>query len=84
MREINGTPYLPFKAEYVEQLEEAGFGKVDWEDVSERWVLVTRDRAERYRHEVERIAELEVFYDNIAERLAHGNVGGVRVVATRF
>ncbi|KAI4256625.1 MAG: hypothetical protein LQ352_002015 [Teloschistes flavicans] len=84
MRDVNGTPHLPSKTEYMGQLKQAGFGECVWEDISEHWTALTRERADKYKALAEKSAELERFYDVIAETLAGGSVGGVRIVATRM
>ncbi|KAL9584225.1 MAG: hypothetical protein Q9212_002254 [Teloschistes hypoglaucus] len=83
LREVVGTPHLPSKKEYEEQLIEAGFGKCVWEDISAHWTGLTRERADKYKALTEKSAELEFFYDVVAEKLAGGSMGGMRTVATR-
>ncbi|KAL9585171.1 MAG: hypothetical protein Q9203_004361 [Teloschistes exilis] len=83
LRDVNGTPHLPSKTEYVRQLNEAGFGECDWEDVTSHWAGLTRKRADKYKALKDKSADLELFYDVVAEKLEGGSMGGVRIVATR-
>ncbi|KAI4200211.1 MAG: hypothetical protein LQ350_004069 [Teloschistes chrysophthalmus] len=83
LRDVNGTPHLPSKTEYMGQLNEAGFGKCVWEDVSAQWTGLTRERADKYKALTDKSADLELFYDVVAEKLAGGSMGGVRIVATQ-
>ncbi|KAI4088455.1 MAG: hypothetical protein L6R37_008201 [Teloschistes peruensis] len=83
LRDVNGTPHLPSKTEYVGQLNEAGFGECDWEDVTSHWAGLTGKRADKYKALADKRADLELFYDVVAEKLAGGSMGGVRIVATR-
>ena len=75
-------PYLPSSSKYIADVQSAGFDRVEFEDVSEKWRLLVRARADRYRTEERQDAELRRFYDVVAEML-EGKVGGVRLSAVR-
>lgn len=78
-------PYLPGKAEYVAQLEKAGFADVHFEDVTDVWAEFVHARALEYRKkEGEKDFEenLARFYAAVDGLFAGGEVGGVRINCT--
>ena len=79
---VMACPYLPSRSKYIADVQSAGFDRVEFEDVSEKWRVLVRARADRYRAEERQDAELRKFYDVVAEML-EGNVGGVRLSAVR-
>jgi cyclopropane fatty-acyl-phospholipid synthase-like methyltransferase len=85
-------PYLPTPAEYVAQLEAAGFVDVHLEDVSEAWTAFTGERLAGYRAARDRnvrvhgeavVDGLDDFYATVAGLYATGVLGGALVGATR-
>ncbi|MEM7745793.1 MAG: methyltransferase domain-containing protein [Pseudomonadota bacterium] len=75
---------------YLHELTSAGFTDIDFHDKTEDWVTFTTDRVAAFKankdayiahQSVETYAELEEFYDVVADVLAGGNVGGVRLTA---
>lgn len=75
--------YLPKAQEYVADVEAAGFSDVEFDDVSKRWAGLLAARAKKYKACRERDADLETFYNIVAELFEGGNVGGVRLTASR-
>ena len=84
LREVVACTYLPTAAEYIDTMKEAGFGVFQFEDVTEQWRGILVARAEKYRATEDRSPELEKFYDTVAELFIAGNVGGVRLTATKL
>ena len=82
LQTVMACPYLPSRSKYIADVQSAGFERVEFEDVSQKWRAFVRARAERYRAEERQDAELRRFYDVVAEML-EGNVGGVRLCAVR-
>lgn len=84
LHEVVACPYLPSASVYIADVEAAGFDRVEFEDVSEKWAGLVRERAEKYRADEEMPnAALQEFYDTVAELFEGGNVGGVRLTAVR-
>lgn len=83
LREIVACPYLPSASRYVADVAAAGFDGVAFEDVSEKWTGLVRARTENYRGSEKPNADLQNFYDTIAEVFEGGSVGGVRLTAVR-
>ncbi|KAM0798583.1 S-adenosyl-L-methionine-dependent methyltransferase [Usnea florida] len=79
---VMACPYLPSSSKYIADVQSAGFERVEFENVSEKWRVLVRARADRYRAEERQDAELRKFYDVVAEML-EGNVGGVRLSSVR-
>ena len=83
---------LPTREAYIAELVQAGFEDVDFQDMTEDWAAFTADRLEAFRakrtayvevHGTEVFEALDHFYRVIANLLAGGNVGGVRLSARR-
>ena len=83
LQEIVACPYLPSASEYIAKVTAAGFDSVEFEDVSEKWKELVRARTEKYRASEKPNADLQKFYDTVAEMFEGGNVGGVRLTAVR-
>lgn len=83
LQEIVACPYLPSALEYIAHVTAAGFESVEFEDVSEKWTKLVRARTEKYRASEKPNADLQRFYDTVAELFEGGNVGGVRLTAVR-
>lgn len=82
LHSVMACPYLPSSSALIADVQSAGFDRVDFDDVSEKWTAFVRARAEKYRASEKPDAELRRFYDVVAEMLG-GNVGGVRLTAVR-
>jgi len=80
---IMACSYLPDAAEWVHDLEAAGFGEVEFEDVSTEWTSLVVERATNYKADGEGDKDLERFYDTVAGFFTGGNVGGVRLIAVK-
>ena len=83
LHEIVACPYLPSASEYTSDVAAAGFDSIEFEDVSEKWTQWVRARAEKYRASEKPNAELQKFYDTVAEIFEGGRLGGVRLTAVR-
>lgn len=83
LHEIVACPYLPSASRYVAEVAAAGFEGVEFNDVSEKWTILVRARAEEYRGSEKPNARLQTFYDTVAEVFEGGHVGGVRLTAVR-
>lgn len=82
LQEVMACPYLPSASKLVADVTAAGFDGVEFEDVSQKWTPLLRARTEKYRASEKPNADLQIFYDTVAEML-EGNVGGVRLTAVR-
>ena len=83
---------LPRQDDYVAEVADAGFKDVDFADMTPLWAGFTAERLAGFRdgrdayvavHGEATFEALEDFYDCIAELLAAGRVGGVRLIATK-
>ncbi|CAF9924166.1 hypothetical protein IMSHALPRED_006130 [Imshaugia aleurites] len=83
LHEVIACPYLPSASEYTSDVAAEGFDSIEFEDVSEKWTPLVRARTERYRGSEKPDAELQKFYDSVAEIFEGGNMGGVRLTAVR-
>lgn len=84
---------LPSREEYIAELEAAGFSDVQFEDLTETWTKFCDDRFAIWKQGKSRIErvhneatfrDLSHFYDAIVRLWHGGNLGGVRVVATKL
>ncbi|MEM6620946.1 MAG: class I SAM-dependent methyltransferase [Pseudomonadota bacterium] len=75
---------------YLAELADAGFGRVDFQDMTADWAAFTAERLAAFRagkadyvarQGAATFAELEEFYQVIADLLGVGRLGGVRLVA---
>ena len=83
LREIMACPYLPSASRYLADVAAASFDDVEFEDVSEKWAPLLRARTEKYKASERPNADLQKFYDTVAELFEGGNLGGVRLTAVR-
>ena len=83
LQTIMACPYLPPASDYIADVKNAGFGSVDFEDVSEKWMQLVCARSERYKASEKPNAALQEFYATVAELFEAGNLGGVRLTAVR-
>lgn len=83
LRNIVACSYLPTKDAYIADVEAAGLVDVEFDNVSKHWTALLVARAKQYKTRRERDAGLEMFYDTMAELFQGGNIGGVRLVATK-
>lgn len=93
LADVVGTSLpLAAEAEYVKQLETAGFTDIEFSDMSEEWADFVAERHRKY--EANRTRHVEVqgqalydtmlqFYQAMDTLFAGGNLGGVRVTATK-
>lgn len=84
--------YLPDFEGYRLDLENAGFVSIDCKDMSDDWGEFTRGRMTRYREQRARhlrvhgesiYASLDAFYDIVVGYFSSGQLGGIRVVASK-
>ena len=83
LREVVACTYLPSASRYMEDVAATGFESIEFEDVSEKWTEFVCARAEKYRASKKPNAELQEFYDTVAELFQGGKVGGVRLTAVK-
>ena len=83
LRNLVACTFLPTKSEYSATVVEAGFGALEFEDVTEHWRDILVARAEKYKAKANISPDLEKFYDTVAELFLAGNLGGVRLTATK-
>ena len=85
-------PYVPDMDTYRKDLEEAGFGSVEMEDMSASWTAFTAERLAAYKarrdHNVkvngaDLTDGLQDFYATTAGLFGAGVIGGVRILARR-
>jgi hypothetical protein len=82
LRDVVSCPYLPTKARYLADLQEAGFGDIQFDDVSALWAAFTAERAAAYKAAAAPIASLDTFYSTVASLFAAGRLGGARITCT--
>lgn len=84
--------YVPTAQEYATHLEDAGFKDVQVTDMTNQWREFVSGRLQMFRDQRERnlrvhgaeIADgLEDFYSTVSNLYDGGNLGGIRIVATR-
>lgn len=85
-------PYVPTFSEYKQQLLDAGFVDIVYEDISYSWTNYARERVREFEKDRERHARvhgekitdgLHYFY-NIIERLfSGGRLGGIRITGRK-
>ena len=83
LRKLVSCSFLPTKSEYSATVAEAGFDAIEFEDVTEHWRDILVARAEKYKRQANKSPDLEKFYDTVAELFLGGNLGGVRLTATK-
>mmetsp|Transcript_62799 Transcript_62799/g.125898 ORF Transcript_62799/g.125898 Transcript_62799/m.125898 type:complete len:345 (-) Transcript_62799:128-1162(-) len=83
---------LPSKADYVAQLEQAGFTEVSFTDMSSEWGEFVRGRTSAYRRDRERhervhrgslgiVDTMQDFYDTTNSLFSGGHLGGAIITA---
>jgi sarcosine/dimethylglycine N-methyltransferase len=87
------TPHqLPTSDAWMKQLEAAGFGDIEFEDVSSTWTPWIAERAEMYRSNRQRNLRvqgdlitygMERFYDSAANLFIGGHLGGCVIRAVK-
>ena len=75
--------FLPTKSEYSATVAEAGFDAIEFEDVTVHWRDILVARANKYNAKADKSPDLGKFYDTVAELFLGGNLGGVRLTATK-
>eukprot|EP01111_Echinosteliopsis_oligospora_P014400 TRINITY_DN5418_c0_g1_i1.p1 TRINITY_DN5418_c0_g1~~TRINITY_DN5418_c0_g1_i1.p1 ORF type:complete len:577 (+),score=123.80 TRINITY_DN5418_c0_g1_i1:80-1810(+) len=84
--------FLPTMPRYKVDLEKSLFHLVSAEDLTEDWTKWTRQRSNQFHKDSSRHCRvigqaayegLSVFYDKIAGLFETGNLGGVRIIATK-
>ena len=83
LREVVSCPYLPSREQYIRDLEESGFGDVQFHDMSAEWSDYVHARAARYRQSPNPESTLLTFYATVDTLFRGGLVGGVRISAAR-
>ena len=83
LRDLVACTFLPTKSEYSATVAEAGFDAIEFEDVTEHWRDILVARAKKYKAQANKNPDLEKFYDTVAELFFGGNLGGVRLTATK-
>lgn len=83
LQNIMACPYLPPASRFIADVTVAGFDSIEFDDVSDKWTQLVCARSENYKASDKPNAALQEFYDTIAEIFEGGNVGGVRLTATR-
>ena len=83
LRNLVACTFLPTKSEYSATVAEAGFDAIEFEDVTEHWRDILVARAKKYKATENKSSDLEKFYDTVAELYVAGNLGGVRLTATK-
>ncbi len=85
-------PYLPSLDAYRHDLEAAGFVHIVVEDMTEDWTWFVANRLEAFRdrrveltrrYNQQTFDSLDRFYDAVSTLFAGGNLGGLRLTATR-
>jgi hypothetical protein len=78
-------PGIPTREQLIQELEAAGFGNIQFEDVSDTWQFFTWRRARLHRA---RTREDDVtregiagFYDDVTTLFSRGDLGGFRLTA---
>ena len=84
--------YLPNREQYETDFQAAGFSSLQVRDMSDDWRQFTHDRyadfcGARQRHEdvhgAAIVGALDTFYGTVARLFAQGNLGGLRVLASK-
>jgi sarcosine/dimethylglycine N-methyltransferase len=92
LKRIVSCPSLLTKDEYVNDLKAAGFKDIEFLDMGEKWLPFVRERNQNYDatktrqiavHGKQLADALSVFYSTIVKLFEDGNLGGVRLVATK-
>lgn len=83
LRNLVACTFLPTESEYSATVAEAGFDAIEFEDVTEHWRDILVARAKKYKAKANKSPDLEKFYDTVAELFLGGNLGGVRLTATK-
>ena len=85
-------PYLPDLDTYRGHLEDAGFVDIGIEDMTEDWTSFVGERLDAFRaaqpelierYNLDTVQSLDGFYDAVAQLFEGGNLGGLRLTATR-
>ncbi|KAJ3487752.1 hypothetical protein NLG97_g6337 [Lecanicillium saksenae] len=84
LRDIVSCPYLPSRERYIADLENAGFGNVKFEEVTDDWSDFVHGRAVEYGQSVASEPSLVTFYNTIDELFRAGRLGGTRITATKI
>ena len=83
--------YISTQQQYIDDLQQAGY-TVHTELLTDSWLLYSIDRATQWKSQYQRnihihgkdvVDNLQQFYDSIVMLFMGGNVGGIRVVATK-
>lgn len=89
---IVACPSLLTQDRYIDELQQAGFGNIEFIDMKEQWLPFVRERNQLFDktktrqisvHGEQMTAELGLFYNTIVELFGDGHLGGVRIEATR-
>lgn len=92
MRTMLFSNTLPSRPDYEAELRAGGFDQIEFRDMTGPWAQFTADRLAAFRagrdayiarHGPKTFEALDAFYACIADLLAAGNVGGVRLTARR-
>ena len=83
LRDLVACTFLPTKSEYTATVTETGFDASRFEDVTEHWRDILVARAKKYKAQANKNPDLEKFYDTVAELFLGGDLGGVRLTATK-
>ena len=84
--------YVPTLNDYSTQLAQAGFDQIELTDMTDAWLPFLAKRREGYSRDRERnvrvhgpeiVNALETFYATVVDLFEGGNLGGVRVIATK-
>lgn len=84
--------YVPTAQEYATHLQDAGFEDVQLTDMTDQWQEFVSGRLQMFHDQRERnlrvhgteiVDGLEDFYSTVSSLYDGGNLGGVRIVATR-
>jgi len=83
---------LPTQADYIRELEEAGFENIEFIDMTEEWATFCKNRLAAWEENKERtiriqneatFQDLSHFYTSVVNLWQGNHLGGVRVVATK-
>eukprot|EP00123_Amoebidium_parasiticum_P007916 comp18456_c0_seq1/m.19750 comp18456_c0_seq1/g.19750 ORF comp18456_c0_seq1/g.19750 comp18456_c0_seq1/m.19750 type:complete len:319 (-) comp18456_c0_seq1:134-1090(-) len=92
LRHVVACPYLPTEARYRQDLKDAGFVDLEWEDATDEWTICCTDRANAFRADWDRHVSvygekltltLDRFYTVVAQLFEGGNLGGVKYCVTK-
>ena len=83
LRNLVACTFLPTESEYSATVVEAGFDAIEFADVTEHWRDILLTRAKKYKAKENKSPDLEKFYDTVAELYVAGNLGGVRLTASK-